>query len=194
MTQFKIWGSHSGADDDSSLPICYVMLTGKELWTFWMIEVPSFSVSHCFRPTLLGYNIISQTDFSLHNTIYLHIPSYTSGYTLKLHKKLYYRLSLTSIDLESTENLLDWEVHNCWILFHKECVFCESLKQIKLCKRTFTLHVTLQYVLNVTGHLLLDDDAECYQSYTTAKYCTTVAWQQHKSTPLHFLFWIIKTP
>jgi len=76
---------------------------------------------------------------------------------------------LTSIDLESTENLLDWEVHNCRILFHKECVFRESLKQTKLCKNAFTLHITLQYVLNVTGHLLLDDDdaAECYQSDTT---------------------------
>lgn len=76
-------------------------------------------------------------------------------------------MSLTSIDLESTENLLDWEVHNCWILFHKERVFRESLKQTKLCKSTFTLHITLQYVLNVTGHLLLDDDAEYYQSDTT---------------------------
>lgn len=132
-----------------------------------MIAVPSFSVSHSFRPTLLGYNIISQTDFSLHNTIYLHIPRYTYGYTLIPHKKLYYRLSLISIDLETTENLLDWEVHNCRILFHKECVFRESLKQTKLCKSTFTLYVTLQYVLNVTGHLLLDDDAECYQSDTT---------------------------
>jgi hypothetical protein len=91
-----------------------------------------------------------------------------SGYTLILLKKLYYRMFLTSTDLESTENLLDWEVHNCRILFHKECVFCESLKQIKLCKSAFTLHITLQYVLNVTGHLLLDDDAaECYQTDTT---------------------------
>jgi hypothetical protein len=29
------------------------------------------------------------------------------------------------------ENLLDWEIHNCWVLFHKECVFCESLKQTR---------------------------------------------------------------
>jgi hypothetical protein len=53
-------------------------------------------------------------------------------------------MHLTSIDLESTENLLDREVHNCWILFHKECVFRESLKQTKLCKSAFTLPFTLQ--------------------------------------------------
>jgi hypothetical protein len=92
-----------------------------------------------------------------------------SGYILIPHKKLYYRMYLTSVDLESTDNLLDWEVHNCRILFHKECIFRESLKQPKLCKSAFTLHITLQYVLNVTGHLLLNDDdaAECYQSDTT---------------------------
>lgn len=75
---------------------------------------------------------------------------------------------VTSTDLESTENLLDWEVHNCRIFLHKERVFRESLKQTKLCKSAFTLHITLQYVLNVTGYLLLDDAAaECYQSDTT---------------------------
>jgi len=60
-----------------------------------MIAVPSFSVSHSFRLTLLGYNIISQTDVSLHNIIYLHIPCYVCGYNLILHKKLYYRMYLT---------------------------------------------------------------------------------------------------
>jgi len=94
MAQFKIWGSYSGADEDSGLLICYAMLTGKELWTFWMIAVPSFSVSHSFSPTLLGYNKISQTDFSLHNTIYLHIPRYTSSYTLILQKKIILQIVL----------------------------------------------------------------------------------------------------
>lgn len=58
-------------------------------------------------------------------------------------------MSLTPSDMERKGNLLDWEVHNCWILLHKECVFCESLKQKKMCKSTITFHITVYYELNV---------------------------------------------
>lgn len=37
---FEIWGSYSGADGDSILPVCYVVPTGKQLPTFRRSVIP----------------------------------------------------------------------------------------------------------------------------------------------------------
>lgn len=45
-----------------------------------------------------------------------------------------------ALDYQKTkQNLLDWEVHNRWILLHKESVFCESLEQTKYVQRKVSL-------------------------------------------------------
>jgi hypothetical protein len=67
MLQFKILGSHSGVDEDSSLQVRYGMMTSKKLRT------------QCNIPR----------DLSLQDTVYLHIPSYMSGYISLLYKKYY---------------------------------------------------------------------------------------------------------
>ena len=44
--------------------------------------------------------------------------------------------------------LLNRKIHNCWIFFNKECIFCESLKSIKnyqICKNANYIDTNSRY-------------------------------------------------
>ena len=34
------------------------------------------------------------------------------------------------LDQSRINNILDGEIHNCWVLFHKEIIFIESLQSV----------------------------------------------------------------